>query len=119
MPCPPEEICYLCGQKMFMTSIGYGGEETRIDWKCKCGALTTTLGGKECKMTATKAVMEKKLCIYCKHYTDILMNCKKAPRGKSPVDGRMRYESASIQREYPSWWIWRCGKKGRFWESKE
>lgn len=47
------------------------------------------------------------------------MNCKKAPRGKSLVDGKMRYEPAAVQREYPSWWIWRCGKKGRFWESTE
>ena len=43
MPCPSNEVCYLCKQEMFMTSIGYGGETTRIDWKCECGALTTTL----------------------------------------------------------------------------
>ena len=104
-----------------MTSISYGCEETRTDWKCKCGALTTTTGG-ECKMHEEQVspVSNVKLCKDCKHYSDyVFQNCLRVPKGRSKIDGRMKYEGASLQRCVPSFIWWKCGKKGRFWELKE
>jgi hypothetical protein len=61
-----------------------------------------------------------KLCKDCKHLSDWLFSdCMKAPKGRCRVDGRKKYETASLQRDYWNIVWWRCGRKGRFWELKE
>ena len=61
-----------------------------------------------------------KLCRDCKHRTHYIWNdCLKAPKGRCRVDGQMKYESASLQRDYWNIVWWRCGKKGRFWEQRK
>ena len=61
-----------------------------------------------------------KLCKNCKYVDDIwMMNCTLKPLGLDLVSGKHRYESASLQRSYWNFVVWRCGKKGRFWEQRE
>lgn len=119
MPCPTDEICDLCNKNMDMIWMTYGsGEETRIGWKCGCGGTHTT-EEKECKMSATDGG-DLKLCKNCKYVDKIWqMNCTLKPLGLDLVSGKHRYESASLQRSYWNIVIWRCGKKGRFWEQRD
>lgn len=120
MPCPNNETCYLCGKEMHMTAISYGGEGTRIDWKCKCGALTTT-DLKECKMYGGQvdSDVKIKLCKDCKHFIEFYDYCGLSEKKRSLVNGKMRYNLASYERDWANWIWWKCGKNGRFWESIE
>lgn len=59
-----------------------------------------------------------KTCETCKHFT-FFLDCGRSPKGIDRVSGGMKYESCSIERDYPSFVWWRCGKKGRFWEEGE
>lgn len=59
-----------------------------------------------------------KTCETCKHFV-FFLDCGRSPKGKDPVGGGMKYESCSIERDYPWFVWWRCGKRGRFWEEGE
>jgi len=48
-----------------------------------------------------------------------LTDCTLKPKGIDLVNGKHRYESASLQRSYWNFVIWRCAKKGRFWKKRE
>lgn len=117
MPCPENEICYLCGEEMFMTAMSYGGETTTINWKCKCRAIKTTKIEKECKMAVREGGL--KLCKDCKFFRTSYGKCLKAPKGNNYVDGGMDHWAAWIERQYSNLVWWKCSKKGRFWEPRE
>ena len=117
MPCPNDVVCHLCGNKMQMTSISYGGEETKIDWKCKCHAKTTTRL-EECKMSATDGA-NLKLCKNCKHHIYLWDECRRKFKDKDPVGGRIRYIPCWEERMWWNFIWWKCGKKARFFEVKE
>jgi hypothetical protein len=71
-------------------------------------------------MPTIKSESGLKLCRDCKHLSDWLFSdCLKAPKGRCHVDGKMKYESAGLQRDYWNIVWWRCAKKGRFWEKRE
>ncbi len=59
-----------------------------------------------------------KTCETCKHIV-FFLNCGKKPKGLDPIGGKMKHESCSIERDYPNFMWWRCGKKGRFWDSDD
>ncbi len=67
-----------------------------------------------------KSASGLKLCKNCKYVDTVWqMSCTLRDMGLDLVNGKHRFESASIQRSYPNIWIWRCAKKGRFWEKRE
>ena len=58
-----------------------------------------------------------KICTECKHYLNVYAECARKEEGINLHNGRRKYKCVIMERAWPNFLFWLCGKKGRFWEA--